>query len=99
MLKLTMLQKLEAVSLKYYSNFKWEPKLNDYYTLTRQALGLEIFQIVEENSVEFGIKLVWDEHGNYELEQPITYFNKHTFVDSDFGKNRIYLYNHSLKNR
>lgn len=43
--KLTHQQKLDALALKYYSFYRWEPKAGDYYTTSRS--DLELYQIVD----------------------------------------------------
>lgn len=42
---LTHQQKLEAVALKYYSMYQWQPQAGDYYTTCRA--DLELYQIVD----------------------------------------------------
>lgn len=42
---LTYQQKLEAVALKYYSMYQWQPQAGDYYTTCRA--DLELYQIVD----------------------------------------------------
>jgi hypothetical protein len=89
--KFTEYQKLQAISLKYYSNYKWEPRLYDYYTLTRHSFGLELFQIVEESGDRFGITKIWGDDPNFlEWNQP-SYFDKKTFTEG-FGEARVHLH-------
>jgi len=45
--ELTVEQKLQALSLKYYDSLTWIPKKGDYYTTSRN--DLELYQIVDEN--------------------------------------------------
>lgn len=45
--KLTLVQKLQALSSKYYDGFQWIPKKGDYYTTSRN--DLELYKIVDEN--------------------------------------------------
>lgn len=91
--KLTMTerQKLAAIEYKYYSGAAWEPKVGDYYTLTRNSLGLEVFQIQKEVDNQFGIIKVWDEHGNEKHQTDHSYFPKSGFSNEGFGLNRVYL--------
>ncbi len=95
-MKITEKQKLQAIEYKYYQNFKWQPKLNDYYILTRHSLGLELFQIVEETHTQFGIMKVWNENGGSQ-DQP-TFFDKNGFTDQGFGVNRVYMPSFYLTN-
>ena len=84
-------QKLLAIGLKYYSHYKWEPKLYDYYTLTRHDFGLELFQIVEESANRFGIKQIWGESTSFVPWTNVSYFDKDGFT-SGFGSNRVHLH-------
>lgn len=45
---LTMAEKIEAMSLKYYSKLEWKPKKGDYYTTHRH--DLELYRIVDEDN-------------------------------------------------
>lgn len=43
--ELTLKQKLDALALKYYSFYQWNPKAGDFYTTSRS--DLELYQIVD----------------------------------------------------
>lgn len=87
-MKITQQNKLDAIEYKYYNKHQWKPKRGDYYTLTRNSMGLELFQIVEESKTKFWIRLVWNENGGWQDES--TEFDKDTFLE-DFGESRVYL--------
>jgi hypothetical protein len=48
--ELTESQKLQALALKYYSGFKWQPKAGDYYTTCRA--DLELYRVIDVTDTE-----------------------------------------------
>lgn len=95
---LTVQKKLMAFEHKYYNHSDWEPKVGDYYTLTRSHLGMELFQIVDENeNNEFGIKQVYGEYMSVDanVNNEPTYFDKETFL-MGFGACRVHVPLHIL---
>lgn len=84
-----------AIEAKYYNGgIKWEPKLNDIYTLVRQSTGLEVFKITDETDTQFGIKIIWSENGA--SQDTPSWFDKATFLEG-FGANRVYLPDYIFK--
>lgn len=47
-MKLTPMQKLRALSIRFYDGMEWVPTAGDFYTTTRA--DLELYQIVEIHS-------------------------------------------------
>lgn len=81
--ELTLEQKLEALSLKHYQGFAWNPKKGDYYTSSRN--DLELYQIVDENETSFFTKYSTDIDGSNLAE-----WTKEEFL-IDFGVNRVFV--------
>jgi len=87
-MKLTPEQKLAAIENRFYNHQSWLPKLNDYYTLTRSSMGMELFQIVTETETQFGIKLIYSDSGASQDEP--TMFDKTDFLEG-FGICRVHV--------
>jgi hypothetical protein len=81
--ELAFSQKLAAIALKYYDDFKWNPKKGDYYTSTRN--DLELYQIVDEGEQFFYTKYCDPKKGIEISEWP-----KATFL-KDFGLKRVFV--------
>lgn len=86
--ELTCKQKLAALGMRFYQHYRWEPKVGDYYCLTRD--GLELFVINRSDGENFYIRRVF-EPGQPEGEEqpdpwPIEYFQ------AGFGDNRVYVH-------
>lgn len=81
--ELTLNQKLEALALKYYEDFQWQPKKGDYYTSSRN--DLELYQIVDEGEQFFYTKYCDPKKGNDTSMWP-----KSTFL-KDFGLKRVFV--------
>lgn len=77
-------QKLQAFEFKFYQGAKWEPKVGDYYTITRA--DNQLCRIVDEDEENFYVKLSWldGQVGN------ATPFPKQGFNTEGFGTNRIH---------
>ncbi len=54
--KINERQKLAALAMRFYQGMKWEPKVGDYYCLTRD--GLELFQIRSSDGENFFLRKV-----------------------------------------
>lgn len=81
---LTQNQKLEALKLKYYDDFQWEPIKGDYYTSCRN--DLELYQIVDEDDDFF--------YTNYCDPQRTTQNPSHwpkTDFKKGFGEKRVFV--------
>ena len=81
--ELTLSQKLQALSLKHYDGFAWNPKKGDYYTSSRN--DLELYQIVDENETSFFTKYCHPDRGESTAE-----WSKERFL-KDFGERRVYV--------
>ena len=79
---LTPIQKLHALSLRYYSDYKWEPEAGDYYTTCRS--DLELYRIAK---IENGI--VYTEY----TTQPslLSEWSESEFTTAGFGIRRVHV--------
>ena len=77
---LTINQKMQAISDKYYSGLEWKPKAGDYYTTSRN--DLELYKIVGENTENFYTIYCSDFMKN------TTEWDKSKFL-KDFGVHRV----------
>lgn len=87
--KLTLEEKLQALSSKYYDGLEWQPKKGDYYTTSRN--DLELYQIVDENETTFFTSYL-DEKKSPEPHE----WSKQKFLQ-DFGERRVYVPEFILK--
>lgn len=78
-------QKLTAMAYRFYQNAKWEPKVGDYYTITRD--DNQLCRIVGESETMFWVKLSWPD-GQVSVASE---FEKEGFATKDFGLNRIFV--------
>lgn len=85
---LTYQQKLQALSDKYYSHNRWQPKKGDYYTTSRN--DLELYQIVDEDEEHFYTVSCHVENCHKEP------WKKEEFLQ-DFGINRVSVQNYILE--
>lgn len=78
-------QKLEAFAYRFYQYAQWEPKVGDYYTITRS--DNQLCRIVGSTNDNFLVELSWPDGqvGN------VTEFPKDGFNTKDFGINRMYV--------
>lgn len=81
--ELTPEGKLEALSLKYYHFYKWEPKKGDFYTTSRS--DLQLYQIVDENETSFFTNFCDKSFVAENAE-----WKKDDFL-KDFGERRVYV--------
>jgi hypothetical protein len=79
--ELTVEQKLQALSSKYYDGLPWNPKKGDYYTTSRN--DLELYQIVDENETT----LFTNYCGEKKADEPHEW-SKIKFLE-DFGERRV----------
>lgn len=84
-------QKLNAMAFTLYQHSKWEPKVGDYYTITRA--DNQLCRIVGEGEETFWVKLSWPTGQVSEASE----FPKEGFNTKDFGVNRIYVPEWALK--
>lgn len=82
-MELTMSQKLQSLSHKYYGHVPWVPKTGDYYTSSRA--DLELYQIVEANE-----KVVRTRYCHPDHSQTISEWPTETFLEG-FGVNRVWV--------
>lgn len=74
--------KLQALSHKYYSGIKWEPKAGDYYTSSRA--DLELYQVVEVTDNK--VKTTY-----LNGDKNVSEWDKDGFTKEGFGVNRVYV--------
>jgi len=87
--ELTVEQKLQALSSKYYDGLQWTPKKGDYYTTSRN--DLQLYQIVDENETT----LFTNYCGKNKSDQPHEW-SKRKFLE-DFGERRVFVPEFVLK--
>lgn len=80
---LSVVQKQQALSLKYYDCLEWKPKKGDYYTTSRN--DLELYQIVDENESSLFTNYC-DEKKSPQPQE----WKKSDFL-IDFGERRVYV--------
>jgi len=81
--ELTVEQKIQALSSKYYDGLPWNPKKGDYYTTSRN--DLELYQIVDENETT----LFTNYCGEKKADEPHEW-SKRKFLE-DFGERRVFV--------
>lgn len=81
-MKLTPEQKLEAMSLRFYSCALWEPKSGDFYTTCRN--DLELYKVVEVT--ETTVRTMYTEGSDTISEWP-----KEEFTEKGFGPFRLWV--------
>lgn len=80
---LTYQQKLEAVALKYYSMYQWQPQAGDYYTTCRA--DLELYQIVDIKDGKVFTKYMVG-------SDVVSEWQEDEFLsDNTFGRNRVHV--------
>lgn len=83
-------QKIAALAMRFYQGMKWEPKVGDYYCLSRE--GLEMFQITRSDGENFYITKVYDPGQNVTLFGELQDPWKITDFQEGFGKNRVWVH-------
>jgi hypothetical protein len=81
--KLTTEQKLEALALKYYQDYQWQPKTGDYYTSSRNDLELYLIVLADD-------KLVHTVYCNPEMGKEVSVWKVDEFL-TGFGVKRVYV--------
>lgn len=83
--KLTLKIKLAAISLKYYSLYKWEPKAGDFFTTSRN--DCELYQIVAIDE-----ELVYTKYYEPSFSDTISTCLKDDFLsEHTFGRHRVHV--------
>lgn len=77
-------QKIAALAMRFYQHLEWQPKVGDYYCLTRE--GLELFQIARTDGANFYISKVLPEF--FEMQDA---WEIETFKQG-FGDNRVWVH-------
>mgnify|MGYP003407540240 CR=1 FL=1 len=86
---LTEKQKLEALSLKYYQNLKWEPEAGHFYTTARS--DLELYYIVKiENGIVFTC-YTRQYNMSFPSATPMAEWALDGFTTEDFGPRRVWV--------
>lgn len=86
---LTEKQKLEALSLKYYQNLKWEPEAGHFYTTARS--DLELYYIVKiENGIVFTC-YTRQYNPTFPSATPMAEWPIEEFTTKDFGVRRVWV--------
>lgn len=81
-MKLTLEQKLKALSLRFYSGMEWQPKAGDYYTTSRD--DLELYQVV---LVTEEVVITRYTEGSIEQSQ----WPANEFLTEGFGPRRVWV--------
>lgn len=79
---LTAPLKLQAMALRFYQGYEWQPKSKDFYTSARS--DLELYQIVEIK--DDMVKTINCEFPEVQSEWPLS-----EFTQSGFGPYRVYV--------
>ncbi len=87
-------QKLAALAMRFYQHMKWEPKVGDYYCLTRD--DLELFVINRSDGENFFIRNVYAP-GQPEGDELADPWPIESFQEG-FGDNRVWVHPAVLKN-
>lgn len=87
---LTIYQKLQALSLKYYHNMEWSPMPGNYYTSTRD--DFELYKII---GVSYDCLLTQYCDIYKQSEEPARWLQR-DFATRDFGLNRVWVPNFVL---
>jgi len=87
--ELTIEQKLQALSLKYYDGFNWHPKKGDYYTTSRN--DLKLYQIVDEDE-----KYFYTNYCDPSMRSDNSKWDKDIFL-KDFGERRVFVHEFIFK--
>jgi hypothetical protein len=87
---LTPNQKLEALAQRFYcGGIRWEPKVGDYYTSSRN--DLELYQIVDEDELHFYTVYCTNPDGERAK------WRKDEFTAEGFGLNRVWVHESIFK--
>lgn len=84
--QLTERQKLQALAMKYYSGFKWNPKAGDYYTTCRD--DLELYQVIEATDAEI-VTVYCDPE---KIAPPARWLRDEFLSPETFGAMRVYVH-------
>ena len=84
----TLEQKIAALAMRFYQKMPWEPKVGDYYCLTRE--GTELFVINRTDGENFYIRRVYapDQPEGSEMSDPWPIES----FQSGFGENRVWVH-------
>ena len=83
-------QKLAALAMRFYQGMQWEPKVGDYYTLTRESL--ELFVINRSDGENFYIKKVFHAgQPDNQYEEQVDPWPIASFKEG-FGVNRVWVH-------
>ena len=80
---LTAEQKLEAVALKYYQDYQWQPKALNYYTTSRN--DFELYQVVDVTD-----EYIYTKYCDPDRGDRVTQWKKSEFL-CDFGEKRVFV--------
>jgi hypothetical protein len=81
--KLTTEQKLEALALKYYQDYQWQPRTGDYYTSSRN--DLELYKIIYADE-----KFIHTVYCDPDRGKEVSVWKADEFL-KDFGLKRVHV--------
>lgn len=82
--------KLIALDFRFYQHAQdWEPKVGDYYCITRA--GLTLCQIAKIENGKIAHRTICDDYGNDATSWPVYEWTADEFLRGGFMKNRCYV--------